>query len=89
MKNANLRFYIQTRTLLGITPKAVHQELVSVYGPEVLTYSTVQKCSKEFREGRMELEDAPRSGRLLKKILNQPTMILKLKLTSLVAPSRA
>ena len=67
MENTNLRFYIQTRTSLGITPKAVHEELVSVYGPKVLTYSTVQKWSKEFREGRMELEDAPRSGRPVSK----------------------
>lgn len=67
METENLRFYIQTRTFLGISPNTIHQELVSAYGPKVLSYSTVQKLSKQFREGRMELEDEPRSGRPVSK----------------------
>jgi len=67
MENDNLRFYIQTRTYLGISAKTIHEELISAYGPDVISYSTVQKWSKLFREGRMELEDAPRSGRTVSK----------------------
>ncbi|MDR3550226.1 MAG: hypothetical protein P4L31_02345 [Candidatus Babeliales bacterium] len=63
MEQENLRFYIQTRTFLGIRPNTIHQKLVLAHGPEVTSYSTVQKWSKLFREGRMELEDAPRFGR--------------------------
>jgi [histone H3]-lysine36 N-dimethyltransferase SETMAR len=63
MEKENLRFYIQTRTILGVTPIAIHEELVSAHGPEVISYSSVQKWAKLFNEGRIELEDNPRPGR--------------------------
>jgi [histone H3]-lysine36 N-dimethyltransferase SETMAR len=63
MDKEQLRFYIRTRTILEVNPKTIHEELTLAYGPEVVSYSTVQKWSQLFREGRIEVEDDPRSGR--------------------------
>lgn len=63
MEKEYLRFYIKTRTLLEVDPTTIHQELVTAYGAQVLSYSVVQKWSKLIREGEMEIEDKPRSGR--------------------------
>lgn len=71
MENEHLRFYIQTRTILQINPTTIHQELISAYGQEAVSYSTVQKWAKLFREGRMEVEDNPRPGRPLSVTTNE------------------
>lgn len=63
MEKEYLRFYIKTRTLLGVDPTTIHQELVTAYGAQVISYSAVQKRSKLVREGEMEIEEKPRSGR--------------------------
>ena len=62
MDKEQLRFYIRTRTILEVNPKTIHEELTLAYGPEVVSYSTVQKWSKLFSEGRIEVEDDPRSA---------------------------
>ena len=67
MEKEPYRFYIKTRTLLGIRATDIHQELTTVYGAQALCYSTVQKWSKFFREGNMQIEDEPRSGRPVTK----------------------
>lgn len=63
MEKEHMRFYIKTRTLLGVDPTTIHQELVTAYGAQAISYSAVQKRSKLVREGEMEIEEKPRSGR--------------------------
>ena len=59
MEKEPYRFYIKTRTILGLSATAIHEELTTAYGPEAISYSTVQKWTKSFREGNMEIEDDP------------------------------
>lgn len=63
MSKEALRFYIQTRTILGFNATAIHEELTTAHGPDVVSYSTVQRWSKKTNDGIMEIEDDPRSGR--------------------------
>ena len=63
MEKEGYRFYIKTRTLLGIKAATIYAELTQVYGDDFISHSTVQKWSKSIHEGKMEIEDAPRYGR--------------------------
>ena len=63
MSKEALRFYIQTRTILGLNPTAIHEELTQAHGPNVVSYSTVLRWSNKTDDGIMEIEDQPRSGR--------------------------
>ncbi|KAI6647395.1 Transposase [Oopsacas minuta] len=56
------RAYIKIRSLLGDTPRNIHQDLVQLYGGEACSESTVKKWSLRFREGRVSVEDDPRMG---------------------------
>lgn len=68
MEKENFRFYIKTRTLLDVNPTAIHQELVTAYGPRAISYSAVQKRSKLVRDGEMDIEEKPRPGRPVSRI---------------------
>jgi len=35
------RYYIKIRTILGINPKTIHEELTTALGPNTLSYPTV------------------------------------------------
>ena len=58
-----LRFYIQTRTILGLKPSEIHEELVAAHGPHVVSYPTVLRWYNKTKDGIMEIEDHPRPGR--------------------------
>jgi transposase len=58
-------------TLKGLTARAIHAELVSVYLEDALALATVKKWNKRFREGRRDLFDDPRSGRPLTHDLSE------------------
>lgn len=62
-KKEALRFYIQTRTILGVNPTSIHEELTTAHGHGVVSYPTVQRWSKKTSDGNMEIEDNARSGR--------------------------
>jgi len=55
MEKEALRFYIKTRNILGLNATDIHEELTTAYGYEVLSYSTVQKWTKTFNEGKMKI----------------------------------
>ena len=55
MEKEALRFYIKSRNILGLNATAIHEKLTPAYGPKVLSYSTVQKWTKTFNEGKMEI----------------------------------
>jgi histone-lysine N-methyltransferase SETMAR len=77
MEKEPYRFYIKTRTLLGVTAATIHEELTIAYGAQAISYSTVQKWSKFFREGNMEIEDDPRSGRPVSKINSENIQLVQ------------
>lgn len=43
------RYYIKIRTILGINPKTIHEELTTVLGPNTLSYPTVAEWAKQER----------------------------------------
>jgi transposase len=47
----------------GLNAIETHQKLVHRYGQNALSYSTVTYWRREFRSGRTDVEDGPRSGR--------------------------
>jgi hypothetical protein len=58
-----VRSYIKTRSLLGLTATEIHDELVTAYGPGVVSYCTVARWIRRFSSGRESFEDDPRIGR--------------------------
>ena len=62
MDFSNIRFYIQMRFKLGCDATSIHNDFVSVYGDQAPAYSTITKWIREFKGGRTNLEDEPRSG---------------------------
>lgn len=63
MDKLSLRSYIKTRSLLGSTATEIHNELVTAYGSDVVSYSTVALWFRRFSNGRNSFEDNPRIGR--------------------------
>jgi histone-lysine N-methyltransferase SETMAR len=57
------RFYIFTRSKLGIKATAIHEELVAVFGESAPSFDTVARWIRHFSDGRSSLEDEQRSGR--------------------------
>jgi hypothetical protein len=51
-------------TLKGLNPGYIHTQFVSVYWVDTLVLQIVYKWHKRFAQGRMELFDDLRSGRL-------------------------
>ena len=68
MEKQDYRFYIKTRTLLGVKASEIHEELTEAYGSQAVSYPTIRRWSKAVEEGKMEIEDQPRSGRPVTEI---------------------
>ncbi|CAF4330992.1 unnamed protein product, partial [Rotaria sp. Silwood2] len=71
MDNAYNRYYIKIRTILGINPKTIHEELATALGPKAPSYPTVADWAKRFREGREDVNDDPRSGRPVSELTDE------------------
>ena len=63
MQKFEYRAVIKFLTKKGLSAVNFHQELISVYGEDCCSRSTVERWSREFRRGRETLEDDERSGR--------------------------
>ncbi|XP_028270394.1 histone-lysine N-methyltransferase SETMAR-like [Parambassis ranga] len=63
MDNVSLRAIIRYLGLKGLSPKEVHKDMVATLGAGAPSYSMVKKWAAEFKRGRENLEDEPRSGR--------------------------
>jgi hypothetical protein len=71
ISTGNLRFNIQVRTVLNMKARVIHDERYSVYGDQASDLSAVERWSKQFREGRAELEEESRSGRTINEMTPQ------------------
>ena len=60
MDNEWNRYYIKIRTILGINPKTIREELAAALGSSAPSYT---RWAKRFREERENVNDNPRSGR--------------------------
>ncbi|KAI6646837.1 Histone-lysine N-methyltransferase SETMAR-like [Oopsacas minuta] len=56
------RTYTKFRTILEIPPKSIDDELSTICGEDILSYSTVRRWVSLFREGRTSVQDAPCPG---------------------------
>jgi transposase len=59
-------WYIKIETLRGKNPTEIHNALHEVCGDSVVDPSTVSRWASRFREGRVSIQDDPRSGRPVK-----------------------
>ncbi|CAF1572948.1 unnamed protein product, partial [Didymodactylos carnosus] len=72
MDNEYNRYYIRIRTILGIAPKTIHEELATALGPDAPAYRTVAEWAEwGFREGREDVNDDPRSGRPVSELTDE------------------
>ena len=61
--NDDQRAYIKIETLRGKTPMEIHSSLMEVCGVEAVDRSTISRWAQRFREGRLSIENDPKSGR--------------------------
>ncbi|CAF1063163.1 unnamed protein product [Rotaria sordida] len=71
MSNEYNRYCIKIRTILGINPKTIHEELATALRLKVPSYPTVAEWAKCFREGREDVNDDPRSGRPVSELTDE------------------
>ena len=55
-------YYRKIRTVLEIAAKTIHEELVTALGPSALSYTTVARWEKRFREEGKDVNDYPLSA---------------------------
>jgi len=61
--NDDQRAYIKIETLRRKTPTEIHSSLMEVCGVETVDRSTISRWGQRFREGRLSIENDPKSGR--------------------------
>ena len=62
MDNELSRYYRRNRTILEIDPKIIHKDLVTTLKPNALSYTTVTRWAKRFRQGREDVNNHRRSA---------------------------
>ena len=63
MDKVGLRAVIRYLGLKNMSPKDIHEDMVTTLGIDAPSYSMVKKWAAEFKRGRESLEDDPRPGR--------------------------
>ncbi|GFY37317.1 histone-lysine N-methyltransferase SETMAR [Trichonephila inaurata madagascariensis] len=61
--NEEVRVVIRYEWASGVTGTEIHNHLVEVYGPGVMSKQMVQRWCRTFSDGRQQVEDIPRAGR--------------------------
>ena len=64
-----IRSYIKNRCNFGISVNLIFNEIQALYGDHAVSYRAVARWTKKFREGVESLEDNPRTGRKVSKII--------------------
>ncbi|CAF5094426.1 unnamed protein product, partial [Rotaria sp. Silwood1] len=82
MDNKYNRYYIKIRTILGINPKTIHEELATALGPKVLSYPTVAEWAKRFREGRQNVNDVPLFDRPVSELTDENIELVREVITN-------
>jgi len=60
--NDNQCTYIKIETLRGKTPTEIHSSLMEVCGVETVDRSTISRWAQRFHEGRLSIDNDPKSG---------------------------
>jgi len=63
MTNDDQRAYIKIETLRGKTPSEIHSSPIEVCGVETVDRSRISRWAQCFYEGRLSIENDPKSGR--------------------------
>ena len=63
-------------TLRGKNPTEIHNALHEVCGDSVLDRSTMSRWASRFREGRVSIQEDPRSGRPVTATDDTPVVIV-------------
>ena len=71
------RAYIKIRSLLGVTPTDIKVDLDTVYGHSAVSYITITRWCRRFKEGRESIEDDPRPGRPLSEYKENNVIAVK------------
>ena len=71
LDNEYNRYYIKIRTILGINPKTIHEELVTTLGSNTPSYPTVVQWAKHFHEGRENVNNDRRTARPLSELTDE------------------
>ena len=82
MNNEYNRYYIRIRTILGIAPMTIHEELATTSGPDASAYRTVAKWVELFREGREDVNDDLRSGRPVFELTDENIELVRQVITN-------
>ena len=82
MNNEYNRYYIRIRTILGIAPMTIHEELPTALGPDAPAYRTVAKWAERFREGREDVNDDLRSGRPVSELTDENIELVRQVITN-------
>ena len=71
------RAYIKIRSLLGVTPTDIKVDLDTVYGHSAVSYITITRWCRRFKEGRESIEDDPRPGRPMSEYKENDVIAVK------------
>ena len=82
MNNEYSRYYSRIRTILGIAPMTIHEELTTALGPDAPAYRTVATWPERFREGREDVNDDLRSGRPLSELTDENIELVRQVITN-------
>ena len=70
------RAYIKFRLILKDTNRNIHADLINVCD-KALSFTTVKRWAKLFREGRETAEDRPRAGRPLSTVYEESVSYIR------------
>jgi histone-lysine N-methyltransferase SETMAR len=76
ISRSDQRSYIKVETLRGKNPTEIHNDLYDVCGNSVVDRSVVSQWASRFREGRVSIQDEPRSGRPVTATDDTPVVIV-------------
>ena len=61
--SAEIRGYIKIRSQLGYSAKNIFNDIVNIHGDTSVSYMTVCRWARQFVNGRVSVENEPKSGR--------------------------